>query len=148
MDVVTQAHVESSKGYETLGPAYFAAREIAEKFMAGFEAEHFEPLAKRFSKELYEQINESIQAWLLADTENNLHGSMWRMVDDCVKALLSGERWAIEKYALGPRYEAEKIRAAVAAHIPQELQDARIADLEAEVKKLKEDNEWLRKLRS
>lgn len=54
----------------------------------------------------------------------------------------------MDRYVLGQRYECEKIRAAIAKHIPEELQNARIADLEAENAKLKEDLEWAREWRS
>jgi hypothetical protein len=53
---------------------------------------------------------------------------------------MTGERWALERYTLGKYGDGEKARAAVAAHIPKEIQDARIADLEAENKRLRE---WL-----
>jgi hypothetical protein len=66
------------------------------------------------------------------------------MVDDTVRALLGGNEWALKRYALGARHDHGAIRAAVAKHIPAELQDARIADLEAEVDRLRKDLEWWR----
>lgn len=67
-----------------------------------------------------------------------------RTVDDTVKALLSGKKWALERYCLGSRYDQDEVRRAIAAHIPKEIQDARIADLEAEVEKLNREIGYLR----
>lgn len=147
-NVITQDHIARS-GDSVLSPAYFSSREIVSQFMKSFSDENFAPLATEFSKLFYEKLNEDIQAWLLADTESNLHGWMYRQVDDCVKALLSGEKWALERYALSERYDGGvKIRAAVAQHIPSEIMDARIADLEAENEQLRNDLKWYRELRS
>lgn len=148
MDTISEEDVAASKGYETLGPAYFASRRIVERFMASFEAEHFKPLIDKAAEDFRDELWDKVSEWLLMDTESNLQSQMWRQVDDCVKGILSGERWVMDKYVLGQRYECEKIRAAVAKHIPEEIQNARIADLEAENAKLKADLEWARKWRS
>lgn len=140
---ITAEHIEKAEG-STLSPAYFASRDAAERFMKAFSDEHFEPLAKDFAKQFYERVNGDICAFLLSDAESNLKGSMWRQVDDCVKALLGGQEWALTRYALGERYEHEKIRAAVAKHIPAELQDKRVADLEAKVAELTRYLKWHR----
>jgi hypothetical protein len=132
-----EALAEAAK-YPTLGPAYFEARPIVAKHMEKFEAEHFQPLISEFVKQFQDKLWDSVRDHLLGDTEMNIHGETYRMVDDCVAALLSGERWAIERYVLG-KYDQEKVRAAVAKHIPQELQDARIADLEKEVARLRDN---------
>lgn len=132
-----QSLAEAEK-FPGLGPAYFEARAIVDKQMAKFEAEHFAPLIDAFAKKFQERLWDDVRDHMLSDTDLNLQGEMYRMVDASVSALLSGERWAIERYALG-RYDAEKVRAAVAKHIPQELQDARIADLEKEVERLRDN---------
>lgn len=134
----SEKSVEDAAQYDTLGPTYFEAKAIVEKQMAKFEAEHFTPLLKKFAAQFYEKLREDVHNHLLSDTELNLQGEMYRMVDACIEALLSGERWAIERYALGS-YRQEKVREAVAKHIPRELQDARIADLEKEVARLRKD---------
>ena len=136
------ALAEASK-YPTLGPAYFEARAIVEKQMAKFEPEHFKTLIESFAKQFAEKLWDDVRNHLLSDTELNLQGEMYRMVDNCIEALLTGERWAIERYALRD-YGQEKVRAAVAKHIPEELQDRRIADLEAEVERLKKDLQFYR----
>lgn len=76
---------------------------------------------------------------LWSDAEMNLQGKSWRMVDEIVRGILSGEKWLIERYALGDRYDCDKIREAVARHIPREIMQARIADLEAENERLRKD---------
>lgn len=133
----TEKALEEASKFETLGPAYFDAREIVAKHMEKFEPEHFKPLIESFTKQFQDALWDTVRDHLLQDTELNVHGAMYRMVDDCVAALLSGEQWALRRYALG-KYSQEKIREAVARHIPRELQDARIVDLEEEVKRLKD----------
>lgn len=125
--------------WPTLGPAYFDARKMAERIASQFEAEHFKPLIDKMAEDFREKLWDDVRDYLLADTESNIQSETWRMVDNCVEAILGGHKWAMEKYALGSRYDCDKIRQAVAQHIPQELQDKRVADLEAEVEQLKKD---------
>lgn len=139
----TEADLAQAEQYDGLGPAYFAARRACESAMAAFDAEHMKPIVKKASDDLYEQLLETVQDHLWVNAEMNLQGKMYRMVDECVQALLGGREWALKRYVLG-QYDCDKIRAAVAAHIPKELQDARIADLEAELKRVKSDLEWFR----
>lgn len=144
-DLITGEHVAESAKWGNLSPPYFAGREIAERFMAKFEDEHFKPLAEKFANQFRDQLWGDISAWLLADTESNVGGAIWRMVDQIVQEILSGASpWIAKQYALGERYDCEKVRAALAKTIPKELQDARIADLEAEVAKLEENLRWMR----
>ena len=140
----TEKHLEDGREHEVLGPAYFCSREVVERAMAGVQSSQFKPLLDRLTKEINDTIWSGIQDHLLSDTEMNLQGAMYGQVDDCVKALLSGEEWALQRYALGSRYDHEKIRAAVARHIPTELQDARVADLEAKVEQLQKDLKFYR----
>lgn len=136
--------IEQGINSPVLGPAYFVARRIADRQMSAFEPEMFKLLLDKFAKEFGERLWEDVRNSLISDVEMNLQYEMWRTVDAIVGALLGGERWALEKYALGPRYEQARIRAAVAAHIPKELQDARIADLEEELAWAKKDVEFYR----
>jgi len=138
---------EIDKGAEhiTLGPAYFAARKTAERFMASFEAEHFKPLIDEFTKRFRDEIWRNIDEWLISDTENNLQHRMWQHTDSMVKHILAGDDWAMKKFALGERYDCDRIRKAIALHIPKELQDKRIADLEEENDKIKKEIEHLRR---
>jgi hypothetical protein len=115
--------------------------------MAGFEAEHFKPMIDKFGREFADALWESVKDHLLSDTELNLQGSMWHQVDQIMQGALSGERWIMDRYVLGDKYDCGKARAAIAKHIGDELAAKRIEDLEAEVAKLKEDLAWERKFR-
>ena len=135
---------DEAKGYESLGPAYFAARRVVDAAVQDFQDKELEPLVKASVDAFYSKLQDAVETSLWSDAEMNLQGKMWHMVDETVKALLTGEKWALERYCLGSRYEHEKVRAAVAAHIPQELQDKRVADLEAQVLQLSKDLSWAR----
>jgi hypothetical protein len=145
--MIEPEHIDEARQYPNLGPAYFAAQAIAERFMTSFQEEQFKPLIDKFAAEFNDRLWSDLQSSLLGDTQSNLRSDMWRMVDQCVTAVLSGERWVMEKYALGSRYDCDKVRETVAKHIPAELQDKRVTDLEEEVKRLREDNEFLQRMR-
>lgn len=46
---------------DALGPHYFTSREVAEKFIADFQAEHFAPMVKKFADDLYEAGRERFE---------------------------------------------------------------------------------------
>jgi len=140
----TDADLKQGAESLALGPAYFAARRVCQAHLEAFEAEHMRPLIDAAAKEFTDKLWDSVRDHLWSDTEYNLQGRMWRMTDQSVLALLSGEEWAIKKYALGERYDCAKVRAAVAKHIPKELQDARVADLEEQVARLEKDLRYYR----
>src|ERR1700735_1510927 len=125
--------------YPSLGVEYFAARDIAERFMAKYEAEHFKTLADKFCSLLRDQMWDDIVGWFLSDTESNLSGEIRHRIERCIEALLTGNQAYINQFVL-PEYSSfgEEIRKAIAVHIPQELQTTRIADLEKENARLKE----------
>lgn len=134
-----QLYLDKGAEYPVLGPHYFAAKEVTEKFMMQFEAELFEPIIKKAADDLYSALHERLEQFLLSDVEQNLHGTIWHQIDASVNALMSGERWALERYALADKYgDGAKVREAVAKHIPAEVRDGRVADLEKEVKRLSE----------
>lgn len=133
-----QEFIDQAKEYPVLGPQYFVALKIAADLMAKFEAKHFKPLVEKFTDEFRSALWPAVEDHLLSDTECNLQGTIWRRIDETVKALLSGEEWAVTRYALGSRYDAAAVRAAIAAHIPVELQQARLLDLEAELAEVKD----------
>ena len=135
----SEEDMKEAAKFPTLGPAYFASRKTVEKFMEGFDVAMFKPLIDELVSKIQDELNTAFFERLLSDTEHNLHGAMWRHADSMVKHVLAGDKWAIEKYALGDRYGCEAVRASLAKAIPAELQDARIADLEAELKRLKEE---------
>ena len=142
--MLEQSHIEAAADCPTLGPAYFAARSIAERATKNIEAEHFKPLVDGFVDKFRDAVWTSVQDSLMSDVEANIQHEIWQTVDATVKALLSGEKWAVERYCLGSRYDQEEVRAAIAKHIPAELQDARIADLEAALAQAEEDVKRLR----
>lgn len=136
---ITADDVASAATYTALGPAYFAARRFAEKLFDDSEQfNKFEDVAKEAAKKVADHIRDAIAEFIACDAEYGVHQHIWREVDQIVRAILSGEKWAVERYALGGKYDFGKIRAAVAKHIPREVMDARIGDLEAEVKTLSE----------
>lgn len=138
-------NIEDAARYDTLGPAYFASRRVVEAAMRDFTNEHLKDIAKVATDSIYEKVQSAVEDHLWSDAEMNLQGKMWRMVDQVVQGILSGERWVVERYALGSRYDCEKARKAIAAHFEDEIAKARIADLEAEVERLKQDNERMRR---
>ena len=145
--MIEDSHIAEAQEYQNLGPAYFAAQAIVGRFMASFQDEQFKPLIDKFAEAFNERLWSDLQSSLLSDTESNLASEIWRMVDQCVTGILSGERWIVEKYALGSRYDCDKVREAVAKFVPTELQDKRLADLEEDLQRLRADNEFLRRMR-
>lgn len=148
-DLMTDAELQEQN--PVLGPDYFRARTAANRVVSEFEAEHFgemKNLAHKLCDEFQDKLWSSITEYLLSDTEYNLQGEIQRRIENAVSALLSGEQWALNRYVLDGRYtgsvSAEKLRATVASHIPEELQSTRIAELEKEVQRLRSDLEWYR----
>jgi uncharacterized protein (UPF0297 family) len=128
-----------------LGPGYFAAHRFAEAFMSGVEAEHFKPVLEKVVKDIADALFDRVQDSFIHSVESNVQSHIWQEVDQIVRYLLAGTPWAVERYALGNRYNCVQVREAVARHVPEELQDERIADLEAEVASLKQSLEWARR---
>jgi hypothetical protein len=143
-----EAFLKEAENYANLGPAYFDARAVVEHVMPDGSDETLtvamEPVIKAFTDAAYEKLSERVQSWLFLDVKNNLQHQTWRMVDATVQAILGGESWSVDKHVLGSRYDCGKIRAKIAAMIPKELQDARIAELEADLASAKEEIRRLR----
>lgn len=147
-DLITAEHIKAADTCETLGPTYFAARSVAERFMGQFQNEHFKPLIDDFTKKFCDELWLKAECFFLSDTETNIQLSVWRMVDEIVREILGGHTpWIAQRYALGARYECDKVRAALARLIPKELQDARILDLETQVAELTESLDRERRFR-
>lgn len=142
-----QELIEFSNKHPTLGPNYEFGRQVSERFMAQFETEQLLPLIETFGRKVYEEVEQKFRDFLMTDVECNIHLDIQRQLDACVEALLGKNTWIIEKYCLGERYNCEQIRAAVAAAMPKEIQEARIADLEAEIERLKNDIAIMRQYR-
>lgn len=143
----TDENIAEGEKSPTLGPAYFCSRDVVERAMAGVQSSDFKPILDSIVKQISDHVWTKMHDHLLVDTEMNLQGAMWSQVDDMVKHILAGEKWAMEKFALGARYDCEAVREAVARYVPAELQDARVADLEKQVAELKKDVEFYRRER-
>lgn len=132
----------------TLGGEYFAAREVAERFLKHWQEEHAEQLAEAIMKPVLDAVQEKVwdafRDFLLSDTEYNAQNEMRRMVEDSVKALIGGDKWANVKYISPEGYRTEKVRETLAKLYSDEIKDGRIADLEKEVASLKESLRWAR----
>jgi hypothetical protein len=141
LEAFSAEDIEDGISHPGLGPSYFAARKIADAFMEPFAAEHFKPLIDKFASEFRDQLWGDLETFLLADTESNLHLSLWRMVDGTINALLTGEAWALQRYVIAAqRYgDAPKVRAAIVEQCREQLAEQRIADLELELERAKED---------
>ncbi len=134
--------LEQAKDCENLGPAYFAADDVAKRYMDHFKEDHMKPLVDQITSDIREKVWDDFTDWLFSDTEMNLQSKIRAMVDGTVKALLSGEQWALNLYVLANKYDCEEVRKAIAVHIPEELQNKTISDQAEEIKKLKEDLQW------
>jgi len=137
MDMIDQCDIEQAgKGYEVLGPAYFAARRIAERVWLGSDEQPFKDIAKKAAEQVQEALYDYVETHMLSDLEVNFQGALYQLVDDTVQALLTGQSWAMSRYPLSTRYDAVEVRAAVAKHGGEPLLMARIADLEGEIARL------------
>ena len=141
-EIFTADDIAEAEAHPPLGAEYFAARRFMDRFMSGWQDEHLKPLADEISKEVTDRIREKVwddfRDYLLMDTETNAQGAIRDMVHRTVEALLSGEKWAMERYPLANNYGAQKVRAAIAEHVGDEIAVRRITELEAEVKRLEE----------
>lgn len=138
---------ELCKDCTTIEPEWTRAHALTEKVMAQFQAEHFKPLLKTIADHVTEHLWDIFRDSIIEDTEQNIAGHIRYRVEESVKALLSGNEWAIKKYALAG-YDPDGIRKAIAAHIPKEIQDLRMKELEAENKRLREAIDLERRIRS
>lgn len=138
-----EQYQKEAESYSSLGAEYFAARDIAQRYMAKFEAEHFYGLLKVFIDRFRDEMWNDITAFFLSDAESNLASEIRHRVEYCIQALLTGNKSYITQFVL-PEYGtfSEEIRAAVAKHIPEELRNRRIADLEKELERVKEQLKW------
>ena len=147
--IFTDEDIEFGEIHPVLGPEYSAARSFMDRFAASFRDEHLQPMSDEIVKIITDKIREKVwddfRDYLISDAEQNAAGAIRSMVNDTVKALLSGNRWALERYPLAARYDAEEVRKAIAMHIPDEIAKARIADLEKQVADLKQSLEWARR---
>ena len=139
---------EQANEYPSLGAEYFAARDAAEGFLKHWQEEHAEQLAEAIMKPVLDAVQDKVwdafRDHLVGDTELNVAGVMRDMVESSVRALIGGEKWANVKYISPAGYRTEKVRETLAKLYSDEIKDGRIADLETEVERLKEQLRWYR----
>ncbi|WP_372570396.1 hypothetical protein [Ruegeria jejuensis] len=142
----SQEQTEFAESSPTLGAEYKAASEVANRFLVHWQEEHAEKLAKAVMKPLMDEIQSQVwdafRDYLFCDTEYNAAGVMRDMVENSVKALIGGEKWANRKYISPEGYRTEEVRKTLAKLYADEIKDARIADLEKEVEQLNERLRW------
>lgn len=135
--------------HPSLGAEYFAARDAADDFLAHWKEEHAEKLAEEIMRPVLDAVQERVwdafRDHLLSDSRYNAQGEMARMVESSVRALIGGEKWANVKYISPEGYQTAKVRETLAKLYSDEIKDGRIADLEAEVARLKQSLEWARR---
>lgn len=141
--------VAEADQYPGLGAEYFAAREVVDSFLAVWKDEHAEKLAEEILKPVMDAVQDRVwdafRDHLLSDGRYNAQGEMARMVEASVRALIGGERWANVKYISPAGYQTDKVRETLAKLYSDEIKDGRIADLEAEVARLKQSLDWARR---
>jgi hypothetical protein len=145
--ILTDKDFEHGAKHPGLGPHYSAAQRIVDAALKPLTNDEAKVIAERVANQIYQQILDVTQDALWQDAGMNLQSKMWLTVDEIVRAILSGNREVMSRYALGHRYDCEEVRKAVARHIPQEVMLARIGDLEADNKRLSEALELERRMR-
>jgi hypothetical protein len=137
----TAEEEEFAESHPNLGAEYKAAEAATRRFLAYWEEDHAEKLANAIMKPVLDAVKEQVwsafQDWLLSDAEYNAANEMRHMVENSVRALIGGREWANVKYIRPGAYQSEEVRATLAKLYSDEIKDARIADLEAEIDRLK-----------
>lgn len=119
-----------------MGPTYFAARRFTEHMLKGSAETDFNPLIKEITDRLYRNIQDSFENFLLNDTDANIQGYIWRLVDDIVEGMLKGEKWIIDRYALSTRYPIEEVRKSLFQMAGDDLKGIYIAELKKTIASL------------
>jgi uncharacterized protein (UPF0297 family) len=143
-ELITEEMKEKAIECPTLGPAYFASQRIAKKLAGKLHEEPFKGLLKEFSDKFLDELQTKLEDHLFCDVETNVQSKIWHMVDQIVRGLLSGEKWVVDRYALGSKYDCENIRSELVKHIPKEVQDLQIKELGDQVERLANDIKFYR----
>lgn len=133
--------------YATLGPHYKLSRDFAEKIMSGDHESGLAEIIEKAANDFHSKLNETVLWHVMSDVECNVQGEIWREVDYIVTAILGGEQWALQRHVLGDPHDCQKVREAIARMIPVEMQDKRVADLEAELDRVNKELELARRYR-
>ena len=133
----TAEDIAQGQEYSSLGPGYFAGKRLAEMALTNMKPEDVQPILKKAADDFYALMLESVENALKIDDENNVQSKIRAMLDDTVRALLTGQKWALERYPLANYYDGAAIREAIFAQCKDQMVDARVAELEREVANLK-----------
>lgn len=132
----------------SLGAEYFEARDVVRRFMENWTEEDAQKLADAIVKPaldaVHDKVWDSFRDHLMSDVEYNVQAEMRRMVEDSVRALIGGRKWANVKYISPEGYATEEVRETLAKLYSDEIKDGRIADLEKQVARLKDDLRFYR----
>jgi len=128
-----------------LGPEYRASQRWAESITEKLDENELRPLIDQIGKDIADKLWDAARDSIIYDTECNASGHIRYMVEQTVQALLTGEKWAMERYPYANYAKGEAIRKAVAVHGGEELLMRRIADLEAEITKRDDTIQFLRR---
>ena len=143
-EAFTVDDLQRGEEHPVLGPAYFAADRAASTLCAGMDGTQLKPVVDKVAKTLTDELYAYVENFLRMDMERNLSGYIRDMVESTVRALLTGEAWALRQYPMSQYHDGEKIRAAVAKHAGESLLTMRIAELEAENARLQESLRYTR----
>lgn len=129
----------SEKYNGDIAPWYFASNRIAKALCAeAITEETMKALAENVAKEVSGAIFDAVSDFLWSGSfEDNMGLMADQLVDDVLEAVVSGNEVLARRIAL-KKYDQHGVRAAIARLIPDEVLQARIADLEREVAELKE----------
>ena len=136
---------KDAERHDTLGPAYFAARRAAEALVQGVESEPLKKVVDKVTEDMRTALYAYVEDYMRDDMEQNLQHYIRDMVERTVRALLTGEQWALNQYPLAKYHDGEQIRIAVAKHGGEPLLMVRIADLEKHVASLTESLRFARR---
>lgn len=117
---ITSDDIAESNG-SSLGPGYFAARRIMERLMKDADQFDWSPIIKKAQDNFYEGLLSAVEGSLVYDAESNVQGHIRQMVDDTVRAILIGERWALERYPLAKYYDGASLRRLILRRAGTEL---------------------------
>jgi|TARA_Y100000034_G_scaffold136722_1_gene215228 hypothetical protein len=143
-EAFTSEDIKQGEAHPELGPEYFAARRIAEGVADRIGVDAFKGMIDKFTDDFRDRLWSDIADYLVTDTEMNVQGAVRSMVEGTVRALLTGEQWAMNRYPYCDYRDGEKIRKRIAEHSGDEIARRRIADLEREVAGLNDRISYMR----
>lgn len=138
-NAITDDDINSGREMPELGAHYFSARRFADGLLKNVEPDVMKPVIDKIAEQLIEAVWDATKNWLLTDTEANVQGHIWEMVDRIVSAILGGEEWAVKTFALGNRYNTAKIREALVRQFPDELRTVLVAERDKQIAELKKE---------